>query len=173
MACSCRLDQAAAFCADVHQWLAADEQNVAAVHCKAGKGRTGTVICSYMVHAGISASAAAAMASYKAKRGAGGVTIASQRRYVEYYASLDLGQVVLPLPPVLRLEKLRLLEMPALGWTLDGEPPSYHCVVSAGAAGPAAAIVFDSGGKSGCGAQIDAAAWAASAPSTLELPLCW
>ena len=100
-------------------------------------------------------------------------TIASQRRYVEYYASLALGQVVLPLPPVLRLEKLRLLEMPALGWTLDGEPPSYHCVVSAGAAGPAAAIVFDSGGKSGCGAQIDAAAWAASAPSTLELPLCW
>jgi phosphatidylinositol-3,4,5-trisphosphate 3-phosphatase/dual-specificity protein phosphatase PTEN len=38
------------FCLDVHQWLSKHPQNIAAVHCKAGKGRTGLMIACYMVN---------------------------------------------------------------------------------------------------------------------------
>jgi hypothetical protein len=42
--CAPRLAMVLAFCRDAHAYLTADKKNVIAVHCKAGKGRTGTMI---------------------------------------------------------------------------------------------------------------------------------
>lgn len=39
-------------CNDIHKWLQKTKQNVVAVHCMAGKGRTGVVVSCYMLFSG-------------------------------------------------------------------------------------------------------------------------
>ncbi|KAL3982747.1 C2 domain of PTEN tumor-suppressor family protein [Acanthocheilonema viteae] len=85
-----RLELMAPFCRAVHDYLAADEQNVVAVHCKAGKGRTGVMICAYLVYINFYCSPRQNMDYYSIVRTINnkGVTIPSQRRYVYYFSHL-------------------------------------------------------------------------------------
>ncbi|KAG6742928.1 hypothetical protein POTOM_053872 [Populus tomentosa] len=41
------------FCESVGSWLSSDPRNIAVVHCMAGKGRTGLMVCAYLVYSGM------------------------------------------------------------------------------------------------------------------------
>lgn len=72
---------------DIHRWLLADDENVVAIHCKAGKGRTGLIISAYLVYSGLCPSTTAALKFFGDLRTTNGkgVTIPSQMRYVHYF----------------------------------------------------------------------------------------
>ncbi|KAK9477989.1 protein-tyrosine phosphatase-like protein [Lipomyces japonicus] len=76
--------------ASLYKFLSLNEDNVAVLHCKAGKGRSGTMFCAYLI-AQHHWSSQAALAHFTAKRmksGFGeGVSILSQRRWIRYVES--------------------------------------------------------------------------------------
>jgi len=102
------LDLMGKFCKDVADWTHGDG-NVAAIHCKAGKGRAGMMICCWLVHSGLQPDALTTMSVYAERRTKDkeGVTIPSQRRYVGYY-----DQIVhhgMPNIPKIRLSSITVL----------------------------------------------------------------
>lgn len=78
------------FCQDVDAWLHEHPENVAAIHCKAGKGRTGVMICAYLLYTGAWKTADGAMQFFAAARSlkSQGVTIPSQRRFIAYFGEM-------------------------------------------------------------------------------------
>jgi len=101
------------FCQDMDDWLSKSPENVSAVHCKAGKGRTGVMICCYMLHIGMWDSTADALAFYGAARtkNSKGVTIPSQLRYVHYY-EVQLRKKFTYFPKTIFLNSFTMNSMP-------------------------------------------------------------
>eukprot|EP00249_Psilotum_nudum_P017349 c26275_g1_i3 orf=696-1664(-) len=76
------------FCESVQEWLAREPANVAVVHCMAGKGRTGCMVCAYLVYIGMPVDEALQLYADRRTYNNEGVTIASQRRYVSYWSKI-------------------------------------------------------------------------------------
>jgi len=76
-------------------FMAADEANVIAIHCKGGKGRTGTMICTWLIESGQFSEATETLNYFGSRRtdlSVGktfqGVETPSQSRYVGYFEKI-------------------------------------------------------------------------------------
>jgi phosphatidylinositol-3,4,5-trisphosphate 3-phosphatase/dual-specificity protein phosphatase PTEN len=85
-------------CQEIHNFFADKEENVIAVNCMAGKGRTGTIICCYLLFCGRFEKADDAFDYYSKKRFSkgDGVTQPSQKRYVYYFERLLKEKIFFP-----------------------------------------------------------------------------
>ncbi|KAG5493921.1 hypothetical protein JKF63_01753 [Porcisia hertigi] len=115
------------FCCEVADYIMADPYNRAvAVHCKGGKGRTGTMTCAYLMYCGQCRSADAALRHFSLMRsriGAQklqGVQTPSQERYVHYFERLinEYPGMIIPSRPR-RVTRLVLHNIPPL-WIQRG-----------------------------------------------------
>ena len=75
------------FVIDLCIYLTANPKGVAAIHCKAGKGRTGVMIVSYLIFTELFQTSEEALIHYANQRTQDnkGVTIASQKKYIKYF----------------------------------------------------------------------------------------
>ncbi|KAL4510579.1 hypothetical protein ABPG72_004733 [Tetrahymena utriculariae] len=99
-------------CKHIDDFLSNKLANVVFVHCLAGKGRTGTAICCYLIYSGRFQTAEDALTYYAKKRFqvGGGVTQPSQKRYVKYFEQIIKGP---PITPVLKyITSLTLVGIP-------------------------------------------------------------
>ncbi|KAM1009743.1 hypothetical protein ACFX13_046011 [Malus domestica] len=92
------------FCENVDSWLSQDPKNIAVIHCMAGKGRTGLMVCAYLVYCGMPAEEALLLYAQRRTINNEGVSIPSQRRYVGYWSNcLSLPHGVEDAPPDVNL----------------------------------------------------------------------
>lgn len=96
-----RFDQIVSFCEDAFEFLESSPNNIVAVHCKAGKGRTGVMIVSLLLYSGACKTIQEALDTFSKARSeltvvkmdekggkdeiARGVDQASQLRWLEYW----------------------------------------------------------------------------------------
>ena len=102
-----------------------------AIHCKAGKGRTGLLVVAYLMYCGLQPTAVDARAFYDWARTVDGkgLTITSQIRYAHYFEEqlrrIKGGhapvQVEQPCAPAVKLHRVRMHTMPHLGGNGAGD----------------------------------------------------
>lgn len=75
------------FCADISSYLLNNSDSSVAIHCKAGKGRSGSMMCAYLIFSGIAQTSKEAMKIYAERRSykKRGVTVPSQVRYLQHF----------------------------------------------------------------------------------------
>uniref|UniRef100_H3AHA4 Transmembrane phosphatase with tensin homology n=1 Tax=Latimeria chalumnae TaxID=7897 RepID=H3AHA4_LATCH len=103
------------FTASVREWMAEDERNIIAIHCKGGKGRTGTMICTWLIDSDQFESAKESLDYFGERRTDTsvsskfqGVETPSQSRYVGYYEIMKAQNRQLPPEKNLTIKSIRI-----------------------------------------------------------------
>ena len=107
-----------AFCEDAKKFLDENYKNMVAIHCKAGKGRTGTMICCLLMYMNIFETAKEALYYYGIMRveNAKGVTIPSQIRYINYFEQIIKEKMPHPIKFKKKLiKKVTMFTLPMFG----------------------------------------------------------
>ena len=106
------------FCEDAKKFLDEDNKNIVAIHCKAGKGRTGTMICCLLMYMNIFETSKESLYYYGIMRveNGKGVTIPSQIRYVNYFEQILKEKMPHPIKFKKKLiTKVRMFTLPMFG----------------------------------------------------------
>ena len=103
------------FVNDAKKFLEENDKNIIAVHCKAGKGRTGTMICCLLLEMNIFNTAKECLQYYGMMRtdNGKGVTIPSQIRYVNYFE--EIIKLKMPHPLIFKkkiITKITMFTLP-------------------------------------------------------------
>jgi len=106
------------FCNDVNNYLSQGRATVAAVHCKAGKGRSGTMICALLAYAYGTQNMEKVMRDYAARRSwkGQGVTVPSQKHVLDLFSQCISAPAELRKPPSWRADPF--VRHPKAKWSL-------------------------------------------------------
>ncbi|XP_042287073.1 putative tyrosine-protein phosphatase TPTE isoform X1 [Thunnus maccoyii] len=111
------------YTANVREWMSADPKNIIAIHCKGGKGRTGTMVCTWLIDSDQFESAQDSLEYFGERRTDKsrsskfqGVETPSQSRYVGYYEVMKTKfNRQLPPPQSLRIKSIRIHSIAGVG----------------------------------------------------------
>ena len=121
------------FCIDICLYLTSNPKSVAAIHCKAGKGRTGVMIVCYLLFSGLCQTSEEALAHYASQRTLNnkGVTIPSQIRYIKYFESFLSANYERPflkcIPKIIKMDLNKGYNNIIMNYNTD---PSYFCTIN-------------------------------------------
>ncbi|XP_012683113.1 putative tyrosine-protein phosphatase TPTE isoform X2 [Clupea harengus] len=107
----------------VRDWMSEDSRNVIAIHCKGGKGRTGTLVCTWLIDSDQFESAEESLDYFGERRTDKsmsskfqGVETPSQSRYVGYYEVMKTKYNRQPPPEkFLRVKSIRIHSIAGVG----------------------------------------------------------
>ncbi|XP_077459706.1 tensin-2-like isoform X2 [Stigmatopora argus] len=110
------LDKICTICKAMETWLNADPNNVAVLHCKGNKGKTGVIVAAYMHYSKISAGADQALTTLAMRRFCEDKVSSSlqpsQNRYIHYFGGLLSGSIKMNSSPLF-LHQIIIPSMPS------------------------------------------------------------
>ncbi|KAL1773103.1 phosphatidylinositol 3,4,5-trisphosphate 3-phosphatase TPTE2-like [Sigmodon hispidus] len=117
------LEEMMLFTKEVNDWMAQDPENVVAIHCKGGKGRTGTMVCAFLLASEVVLNAKESLYFFGERRTDKassskfqGIETPSQNRYVKYFEKLKISyQWTLPSKKILVIKRFIVYSIHGVG----------------------------------------------------------